>query len=130
MAASQSTQPSRTEPIVVYEGDLFENAPERCVLVHACNTLGSWGSGIAVAFKSKYPKAYEVYHNTCLEKGSDLLGTCLLIPAGKRDIACLFTSERYGRYTDPKAKILQSTKSAVQDLMRQTQGSTKPIYGW
>ncbi|CAG8617974.1 3965_t:CDS:2, partial [Acaulospora colombiana] len=86
--------------------------------------------GIAVAFKRKYPEAYEIYHNACLEKGSDLLGTCLLIPAGQRDIACLFTSERYGRHTDPKAKILRSTRSAVQDLMGQTQGSDKPMYGW
>jgi ADP-ribose 1''-phosphate phosphatase len=120
--------------IRVLEGDLFANAPERCVLVHACNTIGTWGSGIAVAFKNHYPDAYQVYTQTCIERGSDLLGTCLLIPAGERDIACLFTSRGFGRAVDPPRTILQSTRSAVEDLLRQVSSDKelvdKPIYGW
>jgi ADP-ribose 1''-phosphate phosphatase len=116
--------------ITLYEGDLFAHAPTRSVLVHACNTQGSWGSGIAALFKKKYPAAYQVYHDTCVEKGDNLLGTCLLIPTGERDIACLFTSKGYGRNVDGKSMILRSTRTAAQDLMRQTQGSDKPIYGW
>ncbi|KIM26417.1 hypothetical protein M408DRAFT_330595 [Serendipita vermifera MAFF 305830] len=127
---SQSTStPQSTSGITLYEGDLFAKAPANAVLVHACNTQGSWGSGIAAVFRQKYPDAYEIYHNTCLEKGDALLGTCLLIPAGERDIACLFTSRRFGRNVDNKDMILQSTKTAVQDLMRQTRESGKPIYG-
>ncbi|CAG7853553.1 SubName: Full=Related to POA1-Phosphatase of ADP-ribose 1-phosphate, role in regulation of tRNA splicing {ECO:0000313/EMBL:CCA70814.1} [Serendipita indica DSM 11827] len=129
MNTSTNQVPNPESGIVVYEGDLFKNAPRRCVLVHACNTLGSWGAGIATIFKRKYPAAYEVYRDECVEKGSSLLGTCLLIPAGDRDIACLFTSRKYGRQTDPKDMILRSTRSAVQDLLRQLEGSNKPIYG-
>jgi ADP-ribose 1''-phosphate phosphatase len=128
---TQSTSAAQTNSgITLHEGDLFANAPDCSVLVHACNTQGVWGSGIAAAFKQKYPAAYQIYHDTCVEKGDELLGTCLLIPAGERDIACLFTSKRFGKNTDAKAMILESTRTAVRDLMRQTQDSDKPIYGW
>ena len=128
MSQSPSTTQS-SSGITLHEGDLFTNAPANAILVHACNTQGSWGKGIATAFRTKYPDAYKIYHDTCLEKGDALLGTCLLIPAGDRDIACLFTSKKFGRNTDRKDMILRSTKSAARDLMRQTQGSGKPIYG-
>ncbi|KAJ3846758.1 hypothetical protein EV368DRAFT_52317 [Lentinula lateritia] len=71
---------------------------QRIVLVHACNTVGSWGAGIALAFKDRYPEQYELYRqlgktykyvlkaNTgkvqdtrSIQRGS-LVGTCLLIP--------------------------------------------------
>ena len=128
--STSTAVPKSESGVVVYSGDLFRNAPRRCVLVHACNTLGSWGAGIATIFKRKYPAAYEVYHNECVEKGASLLGTCLLIPAGDKDIACLFTSRKYGRQTDPRDMILRSTRSAVRDLLQQLEGSDKPIYGW
>lgn len=114
----------------MYEGDLFAQAPKCCVLVHACNTKGVWGSGIAAAFKVEYPEAYEIYQNTCLEKGDSLLGTCLIIPTGERDIACLFTSRGFGKAVDPKDSILASTKTATEDLLVQLKDSDKPIYGW
>jgi ADP-ribose 1''-phosphate phosphatase len=127
-----SASTSQPTGVTVHEGDLFASAPQRCILVHACNTLGSWGSGIAAAFKTHYPEAYQVYNETCIEKGDDLLGTCLLIPTGERDIACLFTSRRFGRAVDPPKMILQSTRSAVEDLQRQIKEELldKPIYGW
>jgi len=130
MNQGTSARQTSSSGITVHEGDLFANVPARSVLVHACNTQGTWGRGIAAVFKGMYPAAYEVYHNTCIEKGDELLGTCLLIPAGERDIACLFTSKKFGRNTDPKSMILGSTRSAVQDLMRLTEDSDKPIYGW
>jgi len=46
------------------EGDIFD-APEGAVLIHACNCQGSWGKGIAKAFKEKYPAAFEVYRSHC-----------------------------------------------------------------
>jgi ADP-ribose 1''-phosphate phosphatase len=39
-----------------------------------------------------------------------------VIDAGERPIACLFTSKGYARDTDPPAKILESTKSALDQL--------------
>ncbi|KAE8373834.1 ADP-ribose 1''-phosphate phosphatase [Aspergillus bertholletiae] len=46
------------------QGDLF-NAPDGAALIHACNCIGSWGGGIAKAFKQKYPAAYAIYHSHC-----------------------------------------------------------------
>ncbi|KAL4766491.1 uncharacterized protein BDW70DRAFT_126080 [Aspergillus foveolatus] len=50
--------------IIEVEGDLFD-APDGTALIHACNCLGSWGAGIAGAFRKKYPAAYEIYESHC-----------------------------------------------------------------
>ncbi|EAW07198.1 putative phosphatase [Aspergillus clavatus NRRL 1] len=46
------------------EGDLFD-APDGAALIHACNCQGSWGKGIAQAFKNKYPAAFTIYRAHC-----------------------------------------------------------------
>ncbi|RDB14854.1 ADP-ribose 1''-phosphate phosphatase [Hypsizygus marmoreus] len=99
-------------------GDLF-SAPEDSILVHACNTLRSWGAGIALAFRDRYPTQFTLYKAHCKEHGQSLLGTCLLIPGDKDHIACLFTSRAYGKRKDKPEEILVATRSAVQDLVRQ-----------
>ena len=72
--------------------DIF-TAPSLSVLCHACNCRGSWGAGVAAAFKSRCPSAYELYHSHCTsplesrtlhEHQESLLGTCLLIPPSER----------------------------------------------
>ncbi|KAL3480346.1 hypothetical protein BJX99DRAFT_27815 [Aspergillus californicus] len=50
--------------IAEVEGDLFD-APDGAALIHACNCQGSWGNGIAKAFKTKYPAAFSVYQSHC-----------------------------------------------------------------
>ncbi|AEO61394.1 hypothetical protein MYCTH_2311508 [Thermothelomyces thermophilus ATCC 42464] len=114
-------------------GDLFA-APPNSVLIHACNTVGSWGGGIALAFRSRYPDAFKVYRAHCARSIPDqLVGTALLIrpPAaataggatgGSRGmghyIGCLFTSRGYGRSRDPPESILGATGPAMRHLMR------------
>ncbi|PGG96280.1 ADP-ribose 1''-phosphate phosphatase [Helicocarpus griseus UAMH5409] len=51
--------------ITEIEGDLFEVAPEGAALIHACNCQGSWGKGIAEAFREKYPAAYQIFRVHC-----------------------------------------------------------------
>ncbi|KAF8158212.1 ADP-ribose 1''-phosphate phosphatase [Crassisporium funariophilum] len=97
------------------QGDLF-SAPDNSILVHACNTLGSWGGGIAIAFRENYPTQFQLYKAHCKAHGQELVGTCLLIPGDKHDIACLFTSRAYGRRKDTPAEILAATRTAVKDL--------------
>jgi ADP-ribose 1''-phosphate phosphatase len=72
----------------------------------ACNTLGAWGSGIALQLRRQFPAAYSIYANHCkTNHAEDLLGTCLLIAPQEKDIdrtkpvwiACLFTSVGYGK---------------------------------
>ncbi|TFK74743.1 hypothetical protein BDN72DRAFT_832811 [Pluteus cervinus] len=105
--------------IVEITGDLFSAPPDNSILVHACNTVGSWGAGIALAFRDRYPEQFEVYKAHCKLHGSSLVGTCLLIPGDTHDIACLFTSKAYGKRKDSPDQILDATRSAVIDLVKQ-----------
>lgn len=110
------------------KGDLF-SAPPNSILVHACNTRGSWGAGIALAFRDRYPEQYEHYRAYCKAHGQALVGTCLLIPGAEHDIACLFTSLAYGKYKDSPAEILAATRTAVQDLIKyNVEGKT--LHAW
>ncbi|KAG9964802.1 hypothetical protein KCU61_g2262, partial [Aureobasidium melanogenum] len=111
--------------VVVTErkGDLFA-APNNTLLLHACNCVGSWGAGIALAFKKHYPNHFAIYEAHCKSKTpNSLLSTCLLIPpqpTGPRHwIGCLFTSRKYGRGKDSKDDIMDSTDSALQDMLEQ-----------
>ena len=120
---------STSEPELSYTtGDLFA-APANSILVHACNTKGSWGAGIALAFKARYPAQFKQYQAYCREHGDDLIGTCLLIPGNTHDIACLFTSRAYGRRKDSPSEILSATRTSVQDLIRQNINN-KPLHAW
>ncbi|RMY70500.1 hypothetical protein D0862_14743 [Hortaea werneckii] len=66
--------------IVESKGDIF-SAPPNTLLIHACNCEGSWGAGIAKAFKTQYPSAYQTYHAHCTSHTpEELIGTALLIP--------------------------------------------------
>ncbi|RMZ22927.1 hypothetical protein D0859_13037 [Hortaea werneckii] len=67
------------------KGDIFA-APSNSLLIHACNCEGSWGAGIAKAFKTHYPSAYQIYHAHCTSHDpEDLIGTALLIPTFRGD---------------------------------------------
>ncbi|KAF2143851.1 uncharacterized protein K452DRAFT_285889 [Aplosporella prunicola CBS 121167] len=114
--------PSTTPRLLIKEtvGDIFD-APDNAVLIHACNCIGSWGAGIALAFKQKYPKAFSFYRGFCAQ-GRAKPGTALLISPrdGQRDhyIGCLFTSVGHGKRADAPAVILRQTKPAMEDLLR------------
>ena len=114
--------------LVYVEGNLF-TAPDHFILVHACNTLGSWGSGIALTFRQNYPAQFAQYQAHCLSHGQTLVGTCFLIPGDKHDIACLFTSRAYGKYKDKPAEILAATRKALKDLEAKNIGN-KVLHAW
>ncbi|KAM7182693.1 hypothetical protein V8F33_014098 [Rhypophila sp. PSN 637] len=76
------TRPGQLIRITDIQGDLF-SAPPNTVLIHACNAIGSWGGGIALAFRKSYPEAFKIYNAHCKRYSSDprkLVGTALLIP--------------------------------------------------
>ncbi|KAL4893663.1 hypothetical protein BDV59DRAFT_207486 [Aspergillus ambiguus] len=134
--------------ITEIEGDLFD-APDGAALIHACNCEGSWGGGIAKAFKAKYPAAYEIYKNHCKHYKSNPEykevatpqvggsssrtiklpeGTALLIPPQEKDVRkrskrhwviCLFTSKRTGKNVSDPDTILENTRLALADMKRQ-----------
>lgn len=112
------------------KASLFASNPAT-VLCHATNAQGSWGAGIAAAFKKSYPAAFKIYATHCSKwDSSSLLGTTLLIPPQKKSatkaereadhwIGCLFTSEKKGKGKGSKESILAATTEAVEDLVRQ-----------
>lgn len=110
-------------------------APPSTLLLHATNCRGTWGAGIALQFRKLYPTAFTLYQTHCRQASQklhprNLLGTALLIPpqlssASKSEreaghwIGCLFTSENVGKRKDGKGEILEATRGAVVDLVRQ-----------
>jgi ADP-ribose 1''-phosphate phosphatase len=115
-------------------GNLFD-APSNTLLVHACNCVGSWNAGIALTFQKNYPAHYSIYQAHCKSRTpNSLLSTCLLIPpqpgSGPNHwIGCLFTSRKYGRGKDSKDDILDSTDSALQDMLEQLEDVKKKPKG-
>ncbi|USW57022.1 Putative Macro domain-containing protein [Septoria linicola] len=124
-STSTSAKPSSSSspPLKITEtiGDIF-SAPPNSILIHACNTEGTWGAGIAKAFHSHYPSAFESYKTHCQLNGGELIGKALLIPPQddeKHFIGCLFTSIAKGARKDSPDRILRATGPAMRDLMRQ-----------
>ena len=119
-----------TLSFTVHKGNLFNNVPPKTLLIHACNTQGSWGAGIARAFRSHYPAAYTVYRNFCTQEHDPKTnpiptGTALLIApvdVGKEHwIGCLFTSAKYGKAKASPEVILRNTVPAMQTLLELVQ---------
>lgn len=128
--AYSSTSSEDTSRLQEHTGDLFA-APDDTVLVHACNTQGSWGAGIAKEFRKRYPEAFRVYEEHCLvshhpKKDPVPTSTCFLIPpietkvgARRHWIACLFTSAKFGGNKESQERILANTVPAFRDLLAQ-----------
>lgn len=103
--------------ITYVKGDLF-HAPKGSILIHACNTKGVWGGGIAKKFASLFPNSYTAYQAWCYEKGDSLIGQCFIIRNDRGyDIACLFTSKNFGMNVDSSEDILMATRLALADLI-------------
>lgn len=108
--------------------DLFE-APALSILTHACNCRGSWGAGIALEFQKRFPKAYATYAKSCKESNGENLGGALFTDLeNDHFVACLFTSNNYGKSLDPKAKILENTSTSIRLLLEMVAAKGYPIY--
>jgi ADP-ribose 1''-phosphate phosphatase len=111
--------------LTYHKGDMLADAPKNCLLVHACNTKGVWGSGIAKAFKEQYPKAYAAHRMYCTKEHTKSnpvrTGTAQLLAHrddSKQDwIGCLFTSARFGNSRDKPDRILKNTGESMQMLL-------------
>ncbi|KAF2709093.1 hypothetical protein K504DRAFT_468299 [Pleomassaria siparia CBS 279.74] len=127
---------TRTLTLTTHFGDIFW-APPNTVLIHACNTQGSWGAGIAARFRSIYPEAYATYWRYCVKDHDPKTnpvptGSCLLIPpcetgakSRRHWIACLFTSAKYGKAKDKPNAILRNTGPAVKEMLQQVRDAKR-----
>jgi len=97
------------------KGDLFEDLENKkgIILLHSCNSLGVWGSGIAKTFKEKFFSAFFEYHNN-----SNKLGSGYILEDNGYKIGCLITSSGYGNYADPPPLIVKSTSKALKNLFK------------
>ena len=67
------------------------------VIVHGCNAKGVMGSGVALAIKEKYPKAYEAYKGFEAKHGLRLASLSIAKVTPKVFVANLISQEDYGR---------------------------------
>ena len=111
--------------LTYHQVDIFADAPKGCVLIHACNTRGHWGAGIAKAFKQQYPNAYVDHNKFCAKDHTNKYPvqtgtTQLLAPCdGDMDhwIGCMFTSAKYGKGKDKPDQIIRNTIESMQMLL-------------
>lgn len=122
--------------LTYHQGDIFAEVPPGTVLVHACNTQGHWGAGIAKAFKQKYPEAYIDHHNFCSKEHTKSnpvpTGTAQLL--GPRDdkqhwIGCVFTSAKYGKGKDKPDMIVRNTAKSMPMLLELISQVNKEVAG-
>lgn len=99
-----------------YKGDLFSAAGKDTALIHACNCKGSWGAGIALQFKKRYPDAFTRYNKLCKQYGDELLGFSIEY-YNQQLMYFLFTSKGYGKNTDSEKQILNNTKNCIENLL-------------
>jgi ADP-ribose 1''-phosphate phosphatase len=104
--------------MIVYKRQSLFDAPEGAYLVHACNTAGVWGSGIATEFKKRFPHAFAVYERSCQGNSRFALGQFWAIYDNKYNVTCLLVSMGYGRSLDAKESILENTKIALDRLVK------------
>jgi ADP-ribose 1''-phosphate phosphatase len=124
---AQNVQPANQKSIQLtyHKGDMFADAPKATMLIHACNTQGHWGAGIAKVFKERYPKAFAAHNKFCAKdhsKSSPVpTGTTQLLAPRDGDmqhwVGCVFTSAKYGKMKDKPDSIIRNTVKSMQMLL-------------
>lgn len=105
-------------PIQYIKGDLFNDTTSK--LLHACNCRRTWGRGVAAIFAEKFPRAYDKHRTYKAD-----IGDIQVIECDKQTIICLFTSDGYGKETDPPDQIVKNTQAALWLLGMYYKGHTK-----
>lgn len=74
------------------------------IIIHGCNAKGVMGSGVALAVKNKYPKAYKSYKDYETNHGLRIGSLNIVGVLPNLYIANAITQESYGR--DPYTKYV------------------------
>lgn len=100
------------------------NAPKESIIIHACNSQGVWGSGIAKAFKESYPESFQFYNGFCKvnnEERGTACGLANMSPFPESEphwVGWIVTSHNYGSLKDSPELIKVYTTLALQDLCK------------
>lgn len=118
--------------MVSYKTMSLFDAPKDCVIVHACNSQGVWGSGIAKAFKEKYPHSFVVYNRFCSianqERGT-ACGRASLSTFHDDEphwVGWIVTSHNYGPLKDSPEQIKINTTLALAEFCRKVYTAHPP----
>ncbi|UWX60374.1 macro domain-containing protein [Chryseobacterium oranimense] len=94
----------------IYEGDIF-SLEGVSNFAHGCNCAGAMGKGIALQFKTKYPKMYKEYKALCQE-GLFLLGDVFIYKCEAGTIFNLGTQTTWRTKAD-----LNSIENAFEKML-------------
>jgi len=103
-------------PTVFLKGDLFHHEGLRA-LAHGCNCAGAMGKGIAVEFRSRFPKMYAEYKERCADRRFKL-GDVFAWAEGDITVYNLGTQETWRTKADIRA-IETATRAMVRLAERQ-----------
>lgn len=76
--------------MITHQNISLFDAPKEAVIVHACNSQGIWGSGIAKPFKEIYPNSFADYNNFCLVANRERGTAC-----GRASLSSFHESEQH-----------------------------------
>lgn len=113
--------------MLTYKKMSLFDAPEGSILVHACNSQGKWGRGIAKTFRDLYPESYGEYARFCERFLKSPEGSAVghaLITSGENDrgVGCIITSHHYSPELKDSVEVIKiNTALALNNLMDQIQ---------
>lgn len=110
--------------MITYKKMSLFDAPNESVIIHACNSQGVWGSGIAKAFKEKYPHSYVDYNKFCLNANAERGTACgraslsTFHDSEPHWVGWIVTSHNYASLKDSPELIKINTTLALQELCK------------
>lgn len=111
--------------MVTYQKMSLFDAPHGSIIVHACNSQGVWGSGIAKPFKEKYPKSFREYHEFCKMSNDEPRGSACgqaglssSYDGEPHTVGWLITSHNYGQLKDSPEVIKVYTTLALHNFCK------------
>jgi O-acetyl-ADP-ribose deacetylase (regulator of RNase III) len=96
--------------IKLTKGDLFNSGAE--ALVNAVNTVGVMGGGIALAFKTKFPKNFTAYSDACKRK--EVVTGKMFVT--KKDSVFIINFPTKDHWRDPSK--IEWINSGLEDLVK------------
>lgn len=127
--------------MLTYKKMSLFDAPKGEIIVHACNSQGMWGSGIAKPFAENYPNSYKSYKAFCSSSNESRGTACGLGELSKSTegeqhyVGYIVTSHNYGHFRDVPEQIKANTGLAlyrfckdVYNYMQLNQLTTIDVY--
>lgn len=110
--------------MVIHKKMSLFDAPEDAIIIHACNSQGVWGSGIAKPFKENYPGSFVDYNRFCISWNKTRGTACGLADMAtlhedeKHWVGWIVTSHNYADLKDSPEVIKINTTLALQELCK------------